>query len=96
MDLVNVSARPVPCSSTGHFLATLLTYSPLSALQTQLLPAHKQRREEKVLVLSVSAHGWMIWPELTEKTESRYKTEREICSSGKTWAKSFMPQTLGL
>lgn len=41
--------------------------------------------------VTASAHIWMIWPKLTEKPESLYKTEKEICSRGETWAKSLIP-----
>lgn len=33
----------------------------------------------------------MIWPELTEKSKSLYKTEKETCSRDETWAESLTP-----
>lgn len=38
-----------------------------------------------------SAHIWIIWPKLTEKPKSLYKTEKDICSRGETLAKSLTP-----
>lgn len=48
----------------------------------QVLSPAAALRKEGPRFVTEPAHIWMIWPKLTGKPESLYKTEKEICSRG--------------